>query len=55
MTLDSAAGRAVRARGFVHLPAIDAPNPAGGTYTLDRLREAVRIVLERAVLAASRP
>lgn len=34
------------ARGFVHLPDIDAPNPAGGTYTLDRLREAVRIVVE---------
>jgi pyroglutamyl-peptidase len=55
MSLDSAAGKAIRARGFVHLPAIDAPNPAGGTYTIERLREAVRIVVERTARAASRP
>jgi pyroglutamyl-peptidase len=55
MTLDSAAGKAIRARGFVHVPAIDAPNPAGGTYTLDRLREAVKIVVTTTANAAARP
>lgn len=55
MALDSPAGRAIRARGFVHLPDLDAPNPAGGTYSLERLREAVRIVVERTARAATRP
>jgi pyroglutamyl-peptidase len=55
MTLESPAGKAVRARGFVHLPDLDAPNPMGGTYTVERLREAVRIALERTLAAEGRP
>jgi pyroglutamyl-peptidase len=55
MTLDSPAGKAIQARGFVHVPAIDAPNPAGGTYSLERLREAVRIVVTTTANAAARP
>ncbi len=45
----------IRARGFVHLPDVDAPNPAGGTYTLERLREAVRIVVETTAASVPRP
>jgi pyroglutamyl-peptidase len=54
MTLGSPAGKAIRARGFVHVPAIDAPNPAGGTYSIERLRAAVRVVVETTA-AAARP
>jgi pyroglutamyl-peptidase len=39
----------VRAKGFVHLPDLDAPNPAGGTYSLDRLRDVVRTVVETTI------
>jgi len=41
--------------GFVHVPAIGAPNPLGGTYDLETLRRAVRLVVERTVAHASSP
>ena len=33
-------------RGFVHVPRVGAANPLGGTYTLDVLKTAVRVVVE---------
>jgi pyroglutamyl-peptidase len=38
-------------RGFVHVPRVGADNPLGGTYTLDTLRTAVRIVAETTLAA----
>ena len=38
-------------RGFVHVPAIGAPDPAGGTFTLEKLQEAVRIIVEQTARA----
>ena len=34
-------------RGFVHVPPAGTSDPAGGTYTLEKLQQAVRIIIEQ--------
>ena len=55
MALRGGAADAIRIRGFVHLPDLDAPDPAGGTYTLERLEAAVRAIVEESIAAARGP
>ena len=43
-----------RKRGFVHVPAIGSPDPEGGTFTLEKLQEAVRIIVEQTARADGR-
>jgi pyroglutamyl-peptidase len=45
------AGAGISRRGFVHVPAVGTPDPAGGTFTLERLRRAVAIVVETTLSA----
>jgi len=42
----------IRKRGFVHVPAVGEADPEGGTFTLEKLQEAVRIIVEQTALAA---
>jgi pyroglutamyl-peptidase len=53
MAWKGAGGDAPAVRGFVHLPAIGAPNALGGTYDLATIRRAVRIVLETTLAHAT--
>ncbi|MCW8131735.1 MAG: pyroglutamyl-peptidase I [Planctomycetota bacterium] len=39
-------------RGFVHVPDFGSQDPAGGTYTAEKLQKAVQIVVEETVKAA---
>jgi len=41
----------IRKRGFVHVPAVGEANPEGGTFTLEKLKEAVRIIVEQTARA----
>jgi pyroglutamyl-peptidase len=46
---DEAGAKGIAARGFVHVPRVGAPNAAGGTYSLEDLTRAVRIVIETTI------
>ncbi|MGD0090331.1 MAG: pyroglutamyl-peptidase I [Planctomycetota bacterium] len=39
-------------RGFVHVPPVGLPGPEGGSYTLEKLQQAVRIIIEQTARAA---
>ncbi|MCZ7648169.1 MAG: pyroglutamyl-peptidase I [Planctomycetota bacterium] len=39
-------------RGFVHVPDFGTPDPAGGTFTPEKLQAALKIVIEQTVRAA---
>ncbi|GMV80130.1 MAG: pyrrolidone-carboxylate peptidase [Planctomycetota bacterium] len=39
-------------RGFVHVPDFGTPDPAGGTFTAEKLKAALKIVIEQTVRAA---
>ncbi len=55
LAMKGGAADGIRVRGFVHLPDLDAPDPAGGTYTPARLEAAVRAIVSEAVAAARGP
>lgn len=55
MALRGGAADGIRVRGFVHLPDLDAPDPAGGTYTMDRLVAVVEAIVEESIVAARAP
>jgi pyroglutamyl-peptidase len=55
MAWKGAGGAGPATRGFVHVPAIGAKNPMGGTYDLGTIRRAVRIVLETTLAHAKAP
>lgn len=47
MALNTPAAAGIKRRGFLHVPPAGAPDPEGGTYTLAKLEQAVRIVVEQ--------
>lgn len=55
LSLRGGAADVIVVRGFVHLPDLDAPDPAGGAYTIERLETAVRAIVEESIAAARRP
>lgn len=55
LALRGGAADGIVVRGFVHLPDLDAPDPAGGTYTIERLETAVRAIVEESITASRGP
>lgn len=49
---EGAAANVVR-RGFVHVPVLGWPDPAGGQYTLEKLERAARIIIQQTAAGAA--
>lgn len=47
------AAAGVKLRGFVHVPPVGQADPEGGAYTLEKLTQAARLIVEEAAKAAA--
>jgi len=52
MALPERTSAGIKRRGFVHVPPVGAPDPEGGVFTLEKLQQAVRIIVEQTAQAA---